>query len=63
MFQHLAIALVGAAITVLAAWRALGFGALLLAPVGASLASLSMGIVAGIVMGRPPAGERPGEAA
>ena len=63
MFQHLAIALVGALLTVMAAWRALGFSALLLAPVGASFASLAVGIVAGIFMGRLPARERRGGAA
>lgn len=44
MFHHLVIALSGAVFSVLVAWRLLGCGALLLAPLGASLASLALGI-------------------
>jgi hypothetical protein len=43
MFRHLAVALMGATLTVIAAWRVLGHGAFLLAPLGGSVASLALG--------------------
>ncbi|GJD58039.1 hypothetical protein [Methylobacterium dankookense] len=57
MFRHLAVALMGAMLTVLVAWRLLGHAALLLAPFGGSLASIVLGIV--LILrgrGRVPAG-------